>query len=192
MSRFELLVYRLSSFAGKAFAWLIVALTLVIAYDVFARYLFRAPTDWAFDTSYILYGAIFMMAGAYTLSRDGHVRGDMVYGFISPRKQALLDLILYFLFFIPGITALIYAGTDFARMSWVLKEHSSLTSNGPPLYHFKTLIPIAGTLVLMQGLAEISRCIRCLRTGTWPRRPHDVEELDIVDAQLSGAAPKHE
>lgn len=192
MSRFELLVYRLSSFAGKAFAWLIVALTLVIAYDVFARYLFRAPTDWAFDTSYILYGAIFMMAGAYTLSRDGHVRGDMVYGFISPRKQALLDLILYFLFFIPGTTALIYAGTDFARMSWVLKEHSSLTSNGPPLYHFKTLIPIAGTLVLLQGLAEISRCIRCLRTGAWPRRPHDVEELDIVDAQLSGAAPKHE
>ena len=192
MSRFELLIYRLSSFTGKAFAWLIVVLTLVVSYDVFARYLFRAPTDWAFDTSYIAYGSLFMMAGAYTLSRDGHVRGDMIYGFISPRKQATLDLILYFVFFIPGIAALIYAGTDFAKMSWTLKEHSSLTSNGPPLYPFKTLIPIAGALVMLQGIAEIMRCIQCLKTGVWPKRPHDVEELDIVNVQLAKTGSKDE
>ncbi len=192
MRRIELLIYHLSSFVGKTFAWLIVALTLVVTYDVFARYLFRAPTDWAFDTSYILYGSLFMMAGAYTLSRDGHVRGDMIYGFISPRKQATLDLVLYLLFFIPGIAALIYAGTDFAKMSWTLKEHSSLTSNGPPLYHFKTLIPIAGVLVMLQGIAEIMRCILCLKTGVWPKRPHDVEELDIVNVQLAEESKKDE
>lgn len=131
-----------------------------------------------FDASYMLYGALFMMAGAYTLARNGHVRGDVSYGFFPPRVQACLDLVLY-LFFIPGILALAYAGIDFAKIAWGLKEHSSLTASGPPIYHFKTLIPIAGFLVLLQGLAEIVRCAICMRTGVWPRRAHDVEEVDV-------------
>jgi len=170
-----------SAFAGKAFAWLIVLLTAIICYDVAARYIFRAPTDWAFDGAYILYGSLFMMAGAYTLSRNGHVRGDVLYGFFPPRVQAGVDLVLYFLFFIPGIAALAYSGIEFAQFSWQLREHSSTMAGGPPLYHFKTLIPIAGALVLIQGFAEIIRCIQCLKTGEWPRRLHDVEEVDVEE-----------
>jgi TRAP-type mannitol/chloroaromatic compound transport system permease small subunit len=179
MDRYLHAIDNVSTWAGKACAWAIVVLTAIVCYDVFARYLFRAPTDWAFDASYMLYGALFMMAGAYTLARNGHVRGDVLYGFFPPRVQAGLDLTLYFLFFIPGILALAYAGIDFAQISWGLKEHSSLTASGPPLYHFKTLIPIAGFLVLLQGLAEMARCVICLRTGVWPRRAHDVEEVDV-------------
>jgi TRAP-type mannitol/chloroaromatic compound transport system permease small subunit len=174
-------VDRVSAFVGKAFAWLIVVLTGIICYDVAARYLFRAPTSWAFDGAYILYGTLFMMAGAYTLSRNGHVRGDVLYGFFPPRFQAGVDLALYFLFFLPGIAALAWAGIDFAQFSWSLREHSSTMAGGPPLYHFKTLIPIAGGLVLLQGLAEVVRCIVCLRTGTWPPRLHDVEEVDLEE-----------
>lgn len=179
MDRYLRAIDNVSTWAGKAFAWCIVILTAIVCYDVFARYLFRAPTDWAFDASYILYGSLFMMAGAYTLARNGHVRGDVLYGFFPPRLQAGLDLVLYFLFFIPGILALAYAGIDFAKISWGLKEHSSVTAGGPPLYHFKTLIPIAGFLVLLQGLAEMVRCVICLRTGAWPRRSSDVEEVDV-------------
>ncbi len=188
MQRFLFLIDNISAWSGKAFAWLIVALTAIVCYDVFARYIFRAPTDWAFDMEYILYGALFMMAGAYTLSRNGHVRGDVLYGSFPPRLQAGLDLVLYILFFIPGIIALTYSGIDFARMSWDLNEHSSLSSGGPPLYHFKTLIPIAGALVLLQGFAEIIRAIQCLKTGQWPSRAHDVEEVNVEELkQMVGA-----
>ena len=181
MQRYLFFIDRISEWSGKLFAWLIVVLTLAITYDVSARYLFSAPTDWAYDAAYILYGTLFMMAGAYTLSRNGHVRGDVLYGFFPPRLQASLDLALYFLFFIPGIAALAYSGIDFAQISWDLREHSSTMSGGPPLYHFKTFIPIAGAFVLLQGLAEIIRCIQCLRTGEWPRRAHDVEEVDVEE-----------
>jgi len=179
MNRYLYAIDNISTWAGKAFAWCIVIITAIVCYDVFARYLFRAPTDWVFDVSAMLYGALFMMAGAYTLSRNGHVRGDVLYGFFPPRLQAGLDLTLYLLFFIPGIVALAYAGIDFAKISWGLREHSSTTAAGPPIYHVKTLVPIAGFLVLLQGLAEIARCVICLRTGTWPRRAHDVEEVDV-------------
>jgi TRAP-type mannitol/chloroaromatic compound transport system permease small subunit len=171
----------MSAFVGKAFAWLIVVLTAIVCYDVAARYIFRAPTSWAFDGAYILYGSLFMMAGAYTLSRNGHVRGDVLYGFFPPRFQAGVDLALYFLFFLPGITALAWSGIEFARFSWQLREHSSTMAGGPPLYHFKALIPVAGAFVLVQGLAEMVRCIVCLRTGSWPPRLHDVEEVDVEE-----------
>lgn len=191
MQTFLFTIDRISAFVGKAFAWSILLLTFAISYEVFSRYVLGVPTDWAFDTSYILYGVLFMMAGAYTLSRNGHVRGDVLYGFLSPRKQATIDLILYIVFFIPGIAALIYAGYDFAHMSWQLKEHSSLTPNGPPLYHFKTIIPIAGFFVLLQGVAEIVRCVLCLRYGKWPQRLHDVEEVDVDELRrIVAAAPK--
>ena len=179
MQRYLFWVDNLSAWVGKTFGWSILLLTIAIVYDVTARK-FAVPTNWGFDVSYMLYGALFMMAGAYTLSRNGHVRGDVLYGFFPPRVQAGLDLVLYILFFIPGVAALAYAGIEFAHFSWGLKE---MSNNSPeiPIYHYKTLIPIAGALVLLQGIAEIVRCIQCLRTGEWPRRAHDVEEVDVEE-----------
>jgi TRAP-type mannitol/chloroaromatic compound transport system permease small subunit len=180
MNRSLLFVDEISTWVGKAFAWCIVLLTAAMTYEVVARYLFRAPTEWAFDASYMLYGALFMMAGAYTLSRNNHVRGDFLYRSWSPRTQASLDLILHFLFFFPGILAFIYAGYGFAKLSWIMNEHSAASPNGPPVYHFKALIPITGVLMLLQGLAETVRAIMCIHTGSWPQRLHDVEELENV------------
>src|SRR2546429_3856924 len=176
---------QLSYWSGKAFAWLIVALTFVVSLEVFKRYILNAPTAWIFDFNNMLYGTLFMMCGAYTLAAAGHVRADFVYIYMKPRAQAALDLALYFLFFIPGILGLIYAGYDYAALSWRIGEHSTVTAEGPPIYHFKSVIPIAGALVMLQGLAEIVRCIECLRTGAWPPRLSDVEEIDVIDTQLS-------
>ena len=175
---------RLSDLSGKLFAWLIVMLAIVVGVEVFKRYILNAPTAWIFDLNSILYGTIFMMCGAYTLAQNGHVRGDFLYGSMKPRTQAGLDLALYILFFIPGILALIYAGYHFAELSWRINEHSNITADGPPVYHFKTVIPVAGALVMIQGFAEIARCIVCLRTGTWPSRLRDVQEMDVANAQI--------
>jgi len=175
---------QISYWSGKAFAWLIMALTFVVAIEVFKRYILNAPTAWIFDLTSMLYGTLFMMCGAYTLAAAGHVRADFVYTYLKPRAQASLDLVLYFLFFIPGILGLIYAGYDFAAISWRIGEHSTVTAEGPPVYHFKTVIPVAGVLVMLQGLAEIVRCLVCLRTGAWPARLEDVEEIDVVETQL--------
>ena len=176
---------RVSSWSGKAFAWLIVALMLVVCVEVFKRYILNAPTAWIFDLNSMLYGTLFMLCGAYTLAQNGHVRGDFLYGRMRPRTQAALDLALYFLFFIPGILALMYAGYGFAEDSWRIGEHSTVTAEGPPVYHFKTVIPIAGVLVMFQGIAEIVRCVVCIRTGEWPERLRDVQEIDVVGEQLA-------
>jgi TRAP-type mannitol/chloroaromatic compound transport system permease small subunit len=176
---------QVSYWSGRVFAWLIVAATFVIAVEVFKRYILNAPTAWIFDLNNMLYGTLFMMCGAYTLAQGGHVRADFVYGRLSPRAQAALDLALYVLFFIPGILALIYAGYGYAAESWRIGEHSTVTAEGPPIYHFKSVIPIAGALVMLQGLSEIVRCVLCLRTGTWPERLQDVEEIDVVQEQLA-------
>jgi TRAP-type mannitol/chloroaromatic compound transport system permease small subunit len=175
----------ISDWSGKVFSWLIVVLMLVVAVEVFKRYILNAPTSWIFDLDSMLYGTLFMMCGAYTLAQDGHVRGDFLYGNFRPRTQAALDLSLYILFFVPGILALLYAGWDYAALSWRIDEHSNVTANGPPVYHFKTVIPVAGALVLLQGMAEIVRCVVCLRTGYWPERLKDVEEIDVVGEQLA-------
>lgn len=175
----------ISYWSGKAFSWLIVALTFVVSIEVFKRYILNAPTAWIFDLNSMLYGTLFMMCGAYTLAQAGHVRADFVYIYMKPRGQAALDLILYLLFFIPCMVGLIYAGGGFAADSWRIGEHSTVTAEGPPVYHFKTVIPVAGTLVMLQGLAEILRCIMCLRTGAWPARLEDVEEIDVIETQLS-------
>ena len=179
---------RVSYWSGKAFAWLIVALTFVVSIEVFKRYILNQPTAWIFDFNNMLYGTLFMMCGAYTLAAAGHVRADFVYIYLRPRAQAALDLALYFLFFIPGILGLIYAGTDYAALSWQIGEHSTVTAEGPPVYHFKSVIPLAGILVMLQGLGEIVRCVLCLRTGTWPARLEDVEEIDVIDTQLGHSA----
>jgi TRAP-type mannitol/chloroaromatic compound transport system permease small subunit len=174
-----------SYWSGKAFAWLIMALTFVVSIEVFKRYILNAPTAWIFDFNNMLYGTLFMMCGAYTLALSGHVRADFVYIYLSPRRQATLDLMLYLLFFIPGILGLIYAGADYAALSWKIGEHSTVTAEGPPVYHFKTVIPLAGLLVMLQGLAEITRCVVAMRTNAWPARLEDVEEIDVIETQLS-------
>jgi TRAP-type mannitol/chloroaromatic compound transport system permease small subunit len=185
VQRSLLVVDRISAWSGKLFAWLIVALALTVGVEVFKRYILNAPTSWIFDLNSMLYGTIFMMCGAYALAQNAHVRGDFLYGSMRPRMQAGLDLMLYFLFFLPGVIALLYAGYGFAKLSWLINEHSNVTADGPPVYHFKTVIPIAGALVLIQGFAEIVRCVICLRTGAWPARLKDVEETDVIATQLS-------
>jgi TRAP-type mannitol/chloroaromatic compound transport system permease small subunit len=175
----------ISTWVGKAAAWLILVLTAVVCIEVFKRYILNAPTAWIFDLDNMLYGTLFMMCGAYTLAQDAHVRGDFLYSSMKPRTQATLDLVLYIVFFIPGIAALIYAGYDYAGDAWRIREHSNVTADGPPVYQFKSVIPIAGTLVMLQGLAEIVRCVVCLKTGEWPSRLKDVEEIDVIEEQLA-------
>jgi len=185
VQRFLLFADHVSTWAGKAAAWLIIVLMAAVCVEVFKRYLLNAPTAWSFDADYMLYGTLFMLCGAYTLAQDAHVRGDFLYSSMKPRVQAGLDLALYIVFFLPGIVALSYAGWDFAHASWVINEHVNDTADGPSVYQFKTVIPIAGTLVLLQGLAEITRCVVCLRTGQWPERLKDAEEIDVVEEQLA-------
>jgi TRAP-type mannitol/chloroaromatic compound transport system permease small subunit len=174
-----LMVDRISTFIGQFFSWLVVTLTLMIGYEVFSRYVLNSPNPWVFDAMIMMYGTMFMMAGAYTLSKNGHVRGDILYGFLKPRTQAIFDLILYVVFFIPGVIALAYAGYGFAADSWRILEHSSITANGPPIYPFKTIVPLAGLILLFQGAVEIFRCVICIQQGEWPSREQDVEEVDV-------------
>ena len=179
MQNLLLFIDKVSTWVGQFFSWLIVALTFMISWEVFSRYFLDNPHAWAFDVMSMMYGSLFMMAGAYTLSKNGHVRGDVLYGFFPPRLQAWFDLILYFLFFIPGVFALAYAGYGFAADSWAINEHSNVTANGPPVYPFKTILPIAGAFLLAQGLVEIVRCIVCIKQGEWPKRGDDVDEVDV-------------
>lgn len=179
MQKLLLTIDKISAFIGHAFSWLIVGLTLLISWEVFSRYALDHPHAWAFDVMIMLYGTLFMMAGAYTLSVNGHVRGDVLYGFFTPRTQATIDLILYIVFFIPGVVALSYAGYFYAADSWRIDEHSNITAEGPPVYPFKMVIPFAGTILLVQGIVEIVRCIICIKEGEWPSRKDDVEEVDV-------------
>ena len=175
----------ISTWVGKAFAWLMVVLMIVVCVEVFKRYILNAPTAWIFDAENMLYGTCFMLGGAYTLAQNAHVRGDFLYSSMRPRTQAGLDLVLYIVFFIPGIAALIYSGWVFAVESWAINEHSNVTANGPPVWQFKFMIPLAGTMVMIQGVAEIIRCVVCLRTGEWPSRLKDVAETDVIEEQLA-------
>src|SRR6187551_1103840 len=175
----------ISTWVGKAFAWLMVVLMAVVVVEVFKRYILNAPTAWIFDLDNMLYGTLFMLCGAYTLAQNAHVRGDFLYSSMRPRTQAGLDLVLYIVFFIPGIAALIYSGWVFAVESWTINEHSNVTANGPPVWQFKFMIPLAGAMVMLQGIAEIMRCVVCLKTGEWPSRLKDVAETDVIEEQLA-------
>jgi TRAP-type mannitol/chloroaromatic compound transport system permease small subunit len=188
VERFLHAVDGISTWIGKAAAWLIIGLMTLVCVEVFKRYILNMPTAWIFDASNMFYGTLFMLAGAYTLAQNAHVRGDFLYSSMRPRTQASLDIVLYVVFFLPGIAALIYAGYDYASLSWRIDEHSNVTADGPPVYHFKTVIPIAGALVMLQGVAEIVRCIACLKTGQWPSRLKDVAEMDVVGEQLAHSA----
>lgn len=183
MDRFIFYVDSFTAWVGKAFAWCILILAFGTAYEVFVRYAMRDPTSWAFDISYMMYGTLFMMAGAYALARDSHVRGDVIYRLWKPKIQAGIELTLYFLFFFPGILAFIFAGADYAGESWSYNYGTGEVSiNSPanvPISQFKTIIPVAGALLLLQGIAQVCRCICCLRTGHWPAHLEDVEEMEV-------------
>lgn len=178
MQSLLLAVDRLSTWMGQLFAWTIVLLTFGISAEVFSRYVLNEPHDWALNGQIMLYGVLFMMAGAYTLAKNNHVRGDVLYGFFRPRTQAAVDLVLYLLFFLPGIVALTWAGWTYAMESWVIRE-KTFSATPLPLYPFKFVIPLAGALLLLQGAVEIARCLLCLRDGRWPSRGEDVEEVDV-------------
>ena len=179
MQKTLLFIDKVSTWVGQFFSFCIVVLTLHVTWEVFARYVLSAPRAWAFDFMIMMYGTLFMMAGAYTLSKNAHVRGDVLYGFFQPRTQATIDLVLYIVFFIPGVFALTYAGYFYAADSWAIKETSNITYEGPPYYPFKTVIPVAGAILMAQGIVEIIRCVICLKQGTWPSRQVDVEEVDV-------------
>ena len=169
---------QLSKIVGHAFAWCIVILTIGTTYEVIVRYAFNAPTDWAFDFSYILYGGLFFMAGAYTLSRGGHVRADMFSRNWPPRVQATVEIVLYVIFFFPGILAMVIAGYHYAYDSFRILEKSINSPIGVPIWQIKLLIPVGAALIAVQGVAEVMRAAICLREGRWPPRLHDVEELE--------------
>ncbi len=178
MKNFLLAVDRASTWIGQAFAWLVLALTCLISWEVYSRYIMNNPHDWTLDGQIMLYGTLFMLAGAYTLSKNGHVRGDVLYSFFEPRTQAWVDLLLYILFFLPGIVALTWAGWTFAQESLAIRE-STFSATPLPLYPFKFMIPLAGLMLLLQGLVEIVRCVQCIGDGQWPSREQDVEEVDV-------------
>ncbi|MBX3676976.1 MAG: TRAP transporter small permease subunit [Rhodocyclaceae bacterium] len=180
INRFIYGIDQLNKSVGHAFAWCIIILTFGTSYEVFVRYILNDPTSWAFDLSYIMYGALFIMAGAYTLSRNGHVRGDVIYRLWPERVQAGLDLVLYFLFFFPGVVALVIAGWGYGTDALRLLEVSVNSPIGVPIWPLKMLIPVAGVLLTLQGIAEVLRCVLCLKTGKWPQRLHDVEEMETA------------
>ena len=180
MERLIFIIDKISAWVGKAFAWCILILAFGVGYEVFVRYVLRDPTSWAFDISYMMYGTLFMMAGAYTLSRDGHVRGDVVYRLWKPQTQAKVELVLYILFFFPGVLALVFAGYEYAAESFFYKEVSVMSPANVPIFQFKAVIPAAGVLLFLQGIAQVCRCILCIKTGKWPAHIEDVEEMETV------------
>ncbi|MBL8662382.1 MAG: TRAP transporter small permease subunit [Candidatus Odyssella sp.] len=186
MNAFLLTIDKISAGIGKTFGWTIIILMLGASYEVFVSsgpvraVTGSVPTTWGYDFSYIMYGTLLLMTGAYTLSRNGHVRGDFLYRNWRPRMQAGMDLAIYIVGFVPAILALIYAGWQFADSSWQYKEKSIFSPAGVPVYTLKTLIPIAAGLLLIQGVAEMLRCIICLKTGAWPQRLADIEELETA------------
>jgi len=183
---------QLSRMVGHAFAWCIIILCFGTSYEVFVRYVLNDPTSWAFDMSYLMYGGLFFMAGAYTLSRNGHVRGDFIYRMWRPRVQAIIDLTLYILFFYPGVLALMYAGWGYGYEAFRIREVSVNSPVGIPVWQLKLLIPFGAGLLALQGLAEVMRCIICIRDGRWPSRLHDVEELEdvLIEQHAAGEAGK--
>ncbi|HXV12289.1 MAG TPA: TRAP transporter small permease subunit [Burkholderiales bacterium] len=180
MNRLLHSIDQFSKTVGHAFAWCILFLTFGTCYEVFMRYVLNNPTSWAFDMSYIMYGALFYMAGAYTLSRGGHVRGDVFYRMWRPRTQATVELVLYIIFFFPGVLALVVAGWAYGIDAARIREVSVNSPAGIPIWQLKLLIPFGAGLLALQGVAEVVRCLMCIRAGKWPQRLHDVEELESI------------
>ena len=177
----------ISTWVGKATAWLMIVLMSVVCIEVFKRYIMNMPTAWIFDADNMLYGTLFMMCGAYALSQDAHVRGDFLYTNMKPRTQAALDLVLFIVFFLPGVLALTWSGWTYFGESLAMREQT-FNADPIPVYPFKFVIPIAGAVLLLQGIAEMVRCVLCLKTGAWMPRLKDAEEMDVVGDQLAGSS----
>lgn len=187
MSKLVYAIESLSIWVGRAFGWCILILTFSVTFEVVMRYFFNDPTVWAFDMMVQMYGALFLMAGPYALAQDGHVRGDVLYRLFPVRMQGFIDFILYLLFFFPGMLALFWYGAEIASDSWRYKEVSWNSPARIQVYFFKTLIPLAGFFLLLQGFAELIRCWKAMRTGQWMARLDDVKETE--EALISGDGP---
>jgi TRAP-type mannitol/chloroaromatic compound transport system permease small subunit len=170
----------LNVWVGHAFAWTILILTFSVSYEVFVRYVLNSPTVWAFDMMVQMYGALFLMAGPYALAQDAHVRGDVLYRLFSVRWQARVDFVLYLLFFFPGMLALFWFGWEIAADSWRYKEVSWNSPARIQIYFFKSLIPLAGGLLILQGIAELMRCWNAMKTGVWMERLDDAKETEDI------------
>lgn len=192
MERYIAFADKVTGWFGKTFAWVIMVMIFGVSYEIFVRKFLNAPTAWAFDVSYIMYGTLFMMGGAYTLSRNAHVRADFIYRLWKPRTQAIVELVLYFLFFFPGVLALVFAGWKFVARSWRFHEVSIFSPAGVPVYQFKSVLIAAGILLIIQGVAQVFRCILCIRTGVWPEPAADVEELEKVLLEEKSLNALHE
>ena len=166
-------------------------MTFGVSYGAFVRYALNAPTSWSLDVSFIMYGTLFMMGGAYTLSRGGHVRGDFVYRLWSERTQGAVDLVLYLIFFFPGVLALILSGWKYASRSWSYGEVSVNSPAGIPIYQFKMVLVAAGLLLFVQGIAQVCRCILCIREGAWPPMAADVEETEAISRPAASPRDDH-
>ncbi|MDO9405071.1 MAG: TRAP transporter small permease subunit [Polaromonas sp.] len=191
MNRFLRTADRLSTVTGHAASWLILVLVAITVFEVASRYLFNAPHAWVLDLTIMSFGAMVILGGAYALSQQNHVRGDILYGMLEPRTQAVIDLTLYVVFFTPGVMALVWAGYGYAADSWSTGERSALTSNGLPVYPLKALIPLAGALLMLQGVAEMLRCMACIRDGVWASRRGDVQEVDVEKLKALVASDPH-
>jgi TRAP-type mannitol/chloroaromatic compound transport system permease small subunit len=176
----------LSKALGHSFGWCIVMLTLGTSYEVFMRYVLNRPTSWAYDMSYMFYGALFMMAGAYALSKNAHVRGDFLYRKWKPRNQARVELVLYFVFYFPGILALVITGYFYAMQSASILEVSVNSPAGVPVWPLKMVIVVSGLSMLLAGSAEVCRCLYCIRHGEWLSRDEDVKEMEDMLLETYG------
>ncbi len=181
----------LNIWIGRAFGWCILILTLSVSYEVFVRYVLNAPTVWAFDMMVQMYGALFLMAGPYALAQDAHVRADVIHRLLSVRWQARIDFVLYVFFFFPGMLALFWFGMEIASDSWRYQEVSWNSPARIQIYFFKTLIPLAGALLILQGVSECMRCFLAMKSGSWLPRMEDARETeDLLRAQVAESAPK--
>jgi len=180
----------LSVWVGRAFGWCILILTLAIVYEVFVRYILNAPTVWSLDMQIQMYGALFLMCGPYALAQGSHVRGDFLYRLYPVKWQATSDFVLYIIFFVPGMFALVYAGWTAAADSWRWNEVSLNSPAGIQVYYLKTLIPVVGFFMLLQGFSEMLRCVRAIQTGVWMKRLDDVKETEdlLTEADLETIA----
>lgn len=195
MTKFIYFIEGLSVWTGRAFGWCILILTLSVTYEVFVRYVLNSPTVWAFDVMVQMYGALFLMAGPYALAQDTHVRADVVYRLFPVRVQASMDFLLYLIFFFPGMLALFWFGAEIASDSWRYKEVSWNSPARVQVYFFKTLIPLAGGLLILQGVAELLRCAKAIRHGFWLDRiqdVHETEDLLMDDPAVVSNDPVHD
>jgi TRAP-type mannitol/chloroaromatic compound transport system permease small subunit len=154
--------------SGRLACFMLIPLVLALTWEVVARYVFNAPTQWAYDMTFMLYGTFFMLGAAFTLQRKGHVRTDMYYERWSPRRQASIDIVCYLLFFLPVVWVFTYTGWGYFWKSFVTNETFVSSAWQPIAWPFKMAMPLTGVLLAIQGLSEVFKCVHTLQHGKWP------------------------